>query len=430
MNNNFSPPNTGLPLSKSISLKRIPLSERTPVSSANDSSKNGGGVTVTPHTGQIQKPRFSSASNGLSQSPSDIAENNPEETNSNTVAHEYEAIDDNIELSEKEVSLDLPGITAHSSKISRTSKLIAKIHEGRIQDKERIKKTHKPKPKSTFRRLVAGGWIPNQHGAYMMILIPPIVGMILSGPDWRQILFLLLWIASYFTFFSFSRWSKSGRKERYFPPVKTYGIISALLVSLSIALMPPLLPWAIPFIPVVAISAFEAYNRRSESFLARSIAVISAGLSGLVSYDIGVNFWHPYQVPLWIGHEQTQIEPIWASNSAHTLAGWDWALMVMLYLTIYFWSTIPFVKTLARKKNSFSYYLFSVASHSAILVLMGVFAVFRWVPLSVLLVWFILSLRSIIIPLWNKHSQMPVTLKQVGMIELIICFIVVSAIFV
>lgn len=437
MKKDFPPPHTNSPLSKNTSMKRTSVSERIVQLAANTANSGEGGVTATPNTGQMKKLGFSPANISNPQIVSIprenlSAENDPDPNNDpNDVTNdEFETFAADLEPSEIKKPLELPGITARPSRFSRTYKRFSRGGKEHRKIETSGAKNANLKIRSSFKKVLSQGWIPNQHGAYMMLLIPPIVGIFLSGLDWKQLLFLSLWIVSYFSFFSFSRWFKSGRKERYFPPVKNCGILFVILGSLCIALMPPILPWAFLFIPVAGISIFEAYRRRPESLLARTTSVISTGLAGLVSYDIGINFWHSYQFPFWIGHEQTEVEPIWVANSTHTLSGWNWVILVMVYLTIYFWSTIIFVKTLGREKDSFGYYFFSVASHSAILLLMGVFIVFRWMPHAVFLVWFMLSLRAIVIPLWNKRSQMPISLRKIGLIEIIICLIVVSAIFV
>ena len=45
------------------------------------------------------------------------------------------------------------------------------------------------------------GWMPNQHGAWFMLFIPPLVGVILE-PSLSTVPLLLTWWAGYFTYFA------------------------------------------------------------------------------------------------------------------------------------------------------------------------------------------------------------------------------------
>lgn len=44
------------------------------------------------------------------------------------------------------------------------------------------------------------GWVPDQHGAWFMVTVPAITGVILA-PSWTAVPLLLTWWLGYFTFF-------------------------------------------------------------------------------------------------------------------------------------------------------------------------------------------------------------------------------------
>src|SRR5690606_15721193 len=68
------------------------------------------------------------------------------------------------------------------------------------------------------------GWVPNQHGAWAMLVTPLLVGVLSGGPAWVHLPLALFWFLGYFAFFATGLWLKARRKARYRPPVVAYGI--------------------------------------------------------------------------------------------------------------------------------------------------------------------------------------------------------------
>ena len=58
------------------------------------------------------------------------------------------------------------------------------------------------------------GWMPNQHGAWFMLFIPPLMGMILQ-PSWAALPLLITWWAGYFTYFAITIWVKSRLRKKH-----------------------------------------------------------------------------------------------------------------------------------------------------------------------------------------------------------------------
>ena len=81
----------------------------------------------------------------------------------------------------------------------------------------------------------SAGWVPDQHGAWAMITIPVLMGVVIGGPHWRHLPLLVAWWVGYFFFHAASLWVKSRRKERYLPPMRVYGV--ATVIALTITLL-------------------------------------------------------------------------------------------------------------------------------------------------------------------------------------------------
>src|SRR5699024_42921 len=133
------------------------------------------------------------------------------------------------------------------------------------------------------------GWVPNQHGAWAMIIVPVLSGVWLSGPSWRQIPLLALWWVGYFAFFATGLWLRSRRKSRYLPPVRAYGLAMVPFAIVLVVTTPPLVVWALPFAPLIATTLWCSKHRKDRSMLHDVVTVVGAGLMTAVAYDAGVN---------------------------------------------------------------------------------------------------------------------------------------------
>src|ERR1019366_9068822 len=99
------------------------------------------------------------------------------------------------------------------------------------------------------RRVRGPGWVPNQHGAWAMLIVPFAVGALDTGPSWRHLPLLFAWLAGYFAFFAAGLWLRSRGKRRYWPPVPAYGVLTVVLGLVVIAVEPDVLHWAVVFLP-------------------------------------------------------------------------------------------------------------------------------------------------------------------------------------
>ncbi|XXB58901.1 YwiC-like family protein [Trueperella pyogenes] len=87
-----------------------------------------------------------------------------------------------------------------------------------------------------MRRRLPPGWIPNYHGAWAMITIPVLLGVLIGGFVWQHVLLLGLWWAGYFAFYAGGLWLRSRRRPRYLPPVRAYTLVTFVFgVGLLIA---------------------------------------------------------------------------------------------------------------------------------------------------------------------------------------------------
>ncbi|MGO3814281.1 MAG: YwiC-like family protein, partial [Cellulosimicrobium funkei] len=116
------------------------------------------------------------------------------------------------------------------------------------------------------------GWVPNQHGAWPMLLLPFVVGTVRGVQDagFRPVTLALgaLWLAGYLAYSAAGLWLKSRRRPRYRRPMLTYGAAAAVLGTVVLALDPALAAWAPAFVPFLALGLWASARRTERSVAA------------------------------------------------------------------------------------------------------------------------------------------------------------------
>lgn len=227
------------------------------------------------------------------------------------------------------------------------------------------------------RRRRAPGWVPNQHGAWAMIASPLLVGIWASSPRWEHVPLTLVWVVGYFAFFAAGLWLKSGRRERFLPPVRAYTLAAAPFGAALLLMRPDLVVWVPLFLPALLAGLWFAAHRQDRSLGSGLATTLAASLMTVVAYDAG--------------------------------AGTDWtrAWTLTAVLAAYFVGTVLYVKTMIRERDSRLHYRLSVGYH--VLVAVGMALVSWW--LAGLFV--LLAVRAAVLP------RRGLTPKQVGIGEIV-----------
>lgn len=208
------------------------------------------------------------------------------------------------------------------------------------------------------------GWVPDQHGAWVMVLVPVLMGS-LFYPAWLQVPLFVAWMAGYFAFFALSLLLKvrGPRRRRYVPALAVYGGTSIVASIATLAFRPSLLWFAPVFAPLVAIAVWEAYRRRPRS-LASGISTVLASSAML---------------PVTAVAGGAAAGDVWP----HTLI-----------TAMYFCGTIPYVKTLIRKKGDQHWLVGSVLYHLLCVLVVGALAWFGFAPWWVVVIFGAYALRA------------------------------------
>lgn len=246
------------------------------------------------------------------------------------------------------------------------------------------------------------GWVPNQHGAWAMLLGPYLAGVILRVRDqaWQPYLIPLLgcWLLGYFAFHAASLWLKAAptRRERYRPAVLTYAAASAVTGGLTVLLAGPgLAGWAPLFLPLLLPALWLAWKRNERAVSGGALTVAAASLMTLVA-----RFASPWEfLAAWPG-----------ATAQRTVA-------LALVLFGYFFGTVLYVKTMIRERGRPEWLAASLGWHAALTVAALAWALFAGGsgPWFWMLFFALTLVRSWAVP--RLARSRPVTPKTVGLIE-------------
>lgn len=219
--------------------------------------------------------------------------------------------------------------------------------------------------------------MPNQHGAWAMLASPFLVGVLAASPRWVHVPLLGLWLVGYLAYFAAGLWLKSGRRPRYRPPLRAYGLATLPLGAVVLVMRPDLVRWAPLFVPLLLAGLWLAARRQDRSLTSGLTTILAACLMAPVVFDAGD------------GED-------WARA---------WALTAVL--AVYFVGTLFYVKTMIRERDSRVHYWASVGYHVAGAVAMV------WVSWWLAALFAVLAFRAAALP------GRGLTPKQVGIGEIV-----------
>lgn len=230
-------------------------------------------------------------------------------------------------------------------------------------------------------------YIPKQHGAWAMILLPFLFGMFAANPSWMHLPLGIGWLLVYLFTYPLLQFIRTGKRQLFMKPLLIYGVL-LLPFAVFLIVMEPNLGWmALAFVPFFLFNCYFAKQNKERDFWNDVVAVIQFSSMVFIAYYIGGG------------------------------VNWGMAMELFAVSVIYFMGTVFYVKTMIREKNNRGFYFFSIGYH--ICSLLGVGLLLH----PVLLIPFALLLgRALILP------GRKLTIKQVGVME--IAFSVMLALFV
>jgi len=117
-------------------------------------------------------------------------------------------------------------------------------------------------------------WLPRQHGAWAMLLVPLLLGVAASRPNAWQLVLAGAALTGYLTSATLQAWSRARRPPEYRSPIVVYGAVFAVLGLLLLVAFPALLLSLIVVVPT-AIVVFHGARPGTRRDLANSFVQVA-----------------------------------------------------------------------------------------------------------------------------------------------------------
>ncbi|GAA2358574.1 YwiC-like family protein [Dactylosporangium salmoneum] len=182
------------------------------------------------------------------------------------------------------------------------------------------------------RRRAVRRFIPPQHGAWAMLLLPWLAGVLVTGLRWPHLPLLVAWISGYLLSYYLLLAVKTRRPGRVRAQLTVYAIPAVLLGGLVVAAVPSLLWYAPLYALLLAVNVGYAARRDERALLNDLASVVQSCLMVFVCATI-----------------------------AHVPPAGVTATFVALLA--YFTGTVLYVKTMIRERDSVGYRRASVVYH-------------------------------------------------------------------
>jgi hypothetical protein len=133
-------------------------------------------------------------------------------------------------------------------------------------------------------------FVPPEHGAWAMLLVPFLLGTFAAEPSWLSGILLVAWLSAYGATYFALRWHRTRhlrhRGRRFRAPALTYGA----LLAVSGAIVAWQQPWVLVavwlFVPFKSVAAWYALRGDERSWVAGVASATAASLMAPLAYGV------------------------------------------------------------------------------------------------------------------------------------------------
>ena len=267
--------------------------------------------------------------------------------------------------------------------------------------------------------------MPNYHGAWGMILLPPVVGIAVGGWSWADAVVLPAWWCAYFSYWVLTQWMRTRSPRKREPlraPLTVYSVTTAVLAAISLVLAPYLVRWGLLLVPLAAVAVHQSWRGKERSLLSGTVTTLAASLMAPIVYDLGTGGRRGL---LGLGPQASALD---GESLNGSLTGWPWMWLLTGFLAAYFVGAVPYVKTMVRRRGDPRMLAGSIGFHAAVTVAALGCAVGGLASWAHALVWVLLLARAVVLPLIQRRrmadGQPLLRVKLVGRLEVVASLLV------
>lgn len=276
-------------------------------------------------------------------------------------------------------------------------------------------------------------WVPNQHGAWSMLILPPLAGWVVGGVSWKNLLLLPAWWGAYLTYWAWSQWLRTrspSRRALLLVPLSVYTTWTALLGLITLIAAPYLLQFAVVLVPLFALALWQVWSGHERSLLSGLATTAAASVMAAVTYSLAVDGAGGFLGTGTLSGPAAQALPGTSPNGE--LAGWSWMWVVTALTAAYFCGTVPYIKSMIRERYNRRLLTGTVVWHAAVAAVTVWAAAGGYLPWLHAAVWVALAVRSLAMPLtqWRllRTRSHPLRPGTMGVVEIVFCLLFLASV--
>lgn len=221
-------------------------------------------------------------------------------------------------------------------------------------------------------------FLPKQHGAWAMLIIPFWLGVAASGFQWKHIPFFMGWLLLYLATYPMLLLFKGKKISFYRKWTLIYSIPALLFLLIPLWARPVIIVFGFAMIPFFLLNAYFSWKKNDRALLNDISAIMAFGLAGLASS--------------FLSEGNLSLD----------------AILVITSSVLFFIGSTFYVKTMIREKNNPVYKRISWSYHIIVPILFAISGF--WI---VAIAFFPSLVRAI------YYYGKPMTMKKVGILEII-----------
>ncbi|UCZ51975.1 YwiC-like family protein [Bacillus shivajii] len=231
-------------------------------------------------------------------------------------------------------------------------------------------------------------YIPREHGAWAMLIVPYWIGAAISGINWFHAIFFIGVFSLYFAQGPLLTFVRNSKHKDVWPVFSIYTVVGFLFTVPFLFMEPMILLIGIMIIPLFSLNVYFAKTKRERLFINDVIAIIALSLLLLVAYQLGAGM-------IDLG-----------------------AIIHFHWVVLFFISSVFHVKSLIREKKNVTFHKFSKVFHVAIIIYA---MIFHWYAAA--LAFSVSALKTYFVP--KEKLKKPMQIGIVEIINSVIFFIII-----